>query len=101
MVNLYLIIIKIMDPRVREVIEGAMHACSGNLKSMESIQDDKMAESLEYCFTKNSNNPDRFADCVIDKQKKMEDILNPLQFKIMFFTKSSHLCLTQQNKSVQ
>ena len=89
-----------MDPRVREVIEGAMHACSTDLKSIEELNDQKMGGVLENCFAKNSNNPDRFADCIIEKQKKIEDILNPMQFKIMFFTKSSHNCLTEQKKSV-
>ena len=59
-----------------------------------------MGEILESCFSKNSNNPDRFADCIVERQKKMEDALNPMQFKIMFFSKSSHNCLTQQKKSV-
>ena len=89
-----------MDPRVREVIEGAMHACSDSLKSIESLSDNKMGEILESCFNKNSSNPDRFADCIVERQKKMEEVLNPMQFKIMFFSKSSHNCLTQQKKSV-
>ena len=89
-----------MDPRVREVIEGAMHACGNELKSIEELNDYKMGSILETCFSKNSSNPDRFADCVMEKQKKIEDILNPMQFKIMYFTKSSHNCLTQKNRSV-
>ena len=89
-----------MDPRVREVIEGAMHACGDSLRSIEELNDNKMGSILEGCFSKNSNNPERFADCIMEKQKKVEDILNPMQFKIMFFSKSSHNCLTQHKKSV-
>jgi hypothetical protein len=89
-----------MDPRVREVIEGAMQACGNDLRGIEELNDTKMGNILETCFGKNSGNPERFADCIVEKQKKMEDILSPMQFKIMYFSKSSHNCLTQQNKSV-
>ena len=88
-----------MDPRVREVIEGAMTANADQLKSIEELNDYKMGSILESCFSKNESNPERFADCIGEKQKKMEEILNPMQFKIMFFSKSSHNCLTK-GKSV-
>ena len=88
-----------MDPRVREVIEGAMTANADLLKSIEELNDYKMGSVLESCFSKNESNPERFADCIIEKQKKMEDVLNPMQFKIMFFSKSGHNCLTK-GKSV-
>jgi len=88
-----------MDPRVREVIEGAMSSNADLLKSIEELNDYKMGSILEACFSKNETNPERFADCIGEKQKKMEEILNPMQFKIMFFSKSSHNCLSR-GKSV-
>ena len=88
-----------MDPRVREVIEGAMQNNASLLKGIEEANDNKMGSVLETCFSKNDSNPERFAECIVEKQKKMEDILNPMQFKIMFFSKSSHNCLNR-GKSV-
>lgn len=89
-----------MDPRVREVVEAAMQNNQDLLKSLEEANDLKMGNLFEICFNKNSSNPDRFADCFLEKQKKMEDIMNPMQFKIMFFSKSANNCLVQQKKNV-
>ena len=88
-----------MDPRVREVMEGAMSTCAETMRSIEELSDRKMGEILDFCYSKNPNNPDRFADCIVDKQKKIEEIITPMQFKIVFFSKNSQKCL-QENKSV-
>lgn len=54
-----------MDPRVREVVEGAMNGCNTELRSLEPLVDAKMGNVLENCFSKNSSNADRFADCIV------------------------------------
>jgi hypothetical protein len=54
-----------MDPRVKEVVEGAMNGCNAELRSLEPLIDGKMSTVLDSCFTKNSSNADRFADCIL------------------------------------
>jgi hypothetical protein len=61
-----------MDPRVREVIEGAMGSCNSDLSSLEPQIDAKMNSVLESCFAKNASSPDRFADCIVDKNRQVD-----------------------------
>ena len=61
-----------MDPRVREVIEGAMKSSENELRTLEPLVDGKMGSVLDSCFNKNSSNPDRFADCILEKNKRVE-----------------------------
>ena len=67
-----------MDPRVREVIQTAMNNSANLLHSMEEISNTKMGTVVDTCFSKNSSNADRFADCFLEKQKKLEDLMKSM-----------------------
>jgi flavin reductase (DIM6/NTAB) family NADH-FMN oxidoreductase RutF len=49
----------------------------------------KMHQSLESCYAKSGSNADRFADCVLTSNKKISDIVEPFQFKLLFISKST------------
>lgn len=49
-----------MDPRVKEVVEGAMQTNHADVKALEQFSEVKMGSIFETCFSKNSNNADRF-----------------------------------------
>ena len=85
---------------MREIIEGAMSSCANDLKGLEPHVDTKMANVLENCFSKNSSNSDRFADCITEKNKKVESIMKGVEFKMMFFSRVANQCLAH-GKSVQ
>lgn len=88
-----------MDPKIRQVVEAAMQNNAESFKSLEELTDAKGGNLFDSCFSKNSTNPERFAECFNDKQKRIEEIMAPFQFKMMFFSKSSSNCLAQ-GKSV-
>jgi len=60
-----------MDPRVREVIQNSMNNAASSLQSLEEISGQKMESVIETCFSRNESNPDRFAECLLDKQQKL------------------------------
>lgn len=88
-----------MDPRVREVIEGAMKSSENELRTLEPLVDGKMGSVLDYCFNKNSSNPDRFADCILEKNKRVEEIMKSVEFKILYFSKAANNCLAKRSVS--
>lgn len=84
-----------MDPKIRQIIETAMQNNADGFRSLEELTDAKGGNIFEACFAKNSTNPERFAECFSEKQKKIEEVMAPFQFKMMFFSKSSSSCLAQ------
>jgi predicted metallo-beta-lactamase superfamily hydrolase len=86
-----------MDPRVREVIEGAMKRSESELRTLEPLVDSKMGSVLDTCFSKNSSNPDRFADCILGKNKRVEEIMKSIEFKILYFSKAATNCLVKRS----
>lgn len=86
-----------MDPRVREIIEGAMNTCGNDLKSIEPAVDSKMSTVLDACFSKNSSNPDRFAECILDKNKRVEELMKSVEFKILYFSKAASNCVAKRS----
>ena len=86
-----------MDPRVREVIEGAMNTCNNEMRSIEPLIDSKMGSVLDSCFSKNSSNPDRFADCILEKNKRVEEIMKSIEFKVLFYSKAANNCLVKKS----
>ena len=54
-----------MDPKVREIMEEAMANCQNDLKQIGSLADLQMEVVLDSCYSKNTSNADRFADCIL------------------------------------
>jgi len=79
-----------MDNRVSEVMEGVMKDNGDLLSKMEPLINDKLTGSIDACFEKNSNNADKFVTCVQDKSKKVEDIMKPFEFKLMYISRQAN-----------
>jgi hypothetical protein len=88
-----------MDPKVQEVIDGAMKICNPDIKSLEPQIDSKMFSAVDSCFSKSSANPERFAECITDKNQRIDDIMKAFQFKVLFFSQIASKCLAH-NKPV-
>ena len=59
-----------------------------------------MAGLVETCFNKAGSNPDRFADCLSNGQKKTGELNEAFQFKMVFLTRSVQNCI-QNKQSVE
>ena len=68
---------------------AVMKNLSKDMEGIEPAANMKMHQSLEACYTKSGGNPDRFADCVVNSNKKISDIVEPFQFKLLFISKST------------
>lgn len=84
-------------------MESLMASVMRNLsKDMESIEPSanlKMQQSMESCFSKSGGNPDRFADCIVACNKKIGDVVEPFQFKLLFLSKSAEKCLQSKDEA--
>lgn len=76
-----------------------MNNCNNDLRSLEPLVDNKMGSVLDSCFTKNSSNPDRFADCILEKNKRVEEIMKSIEFKVLYFSKAANNCLLKRSVS--
>lgn len=56
-----------------------------------------MNEALENCFKKSNDNPDRFASCMIENQKKLTEITEAFQFKQLFLQNYLSKCLIKND----
>ena len=57
-----------------------------------------MHQAIENCYSKSGNNPDRFADCIVSSNKKISDIVEPFQYKLLFISKSAEKCLLKNDE---
>jgi hypothetical protein len=53
-----------------------------------------MGSFLDQCFSRSPDNAERFAECVMEKNKKLEAIRNPLEIKLLYFSKKANDCLS-------
>jgi len=53
--------------------------------------------AINQCFTKNDKNADKFANCVIEINKKLESTMKPIEFKMMYLSKFANQCLVKGN----
>lgn len=52
---------------------------------------------LESCYSRSNENPDRFSQCVVDNNKKINDIMESFQFKMLFLSRHAKGCLERGN----
>lgn len=74
---------------MENVMTAVMKSLSKDMESIEPAANMKMSQSLESCYSKSGSNPDRFAECVLTSNKKISDIVEPFQFKLLFISKSA------------
>lgn len=55
-----------------------------------------MQSLVDNCYNKASNNPDRFADCITNGQKKTSELNESFQFKMVFLTRSVQQCISNK-----
>ncbi|MDD2840441.1 MAG: hypothetical protein PHY80_04980 [Rickettsiales bacterium] len=82
---------------MENVMTAVMKSLSKDMESIEPAANMKMHQSLEACYSKSGNNADRFADCVVTSNKKISDIVEPFQFKLLFVSKSAEKCLQSKD----
>ena len=57
----------------------------------------KMHLTLENCYKKSGDNPDRFVSCMQGSQKKISDVMESFQLKMLFLSRSAQNCIAQHN----
>lgn len=82
-----------MDHRVQEVMTESMEKTAGKLRELEPFMTKKMQQVIERCFSSNASSSGRFAECAIDKNKKIEEVTKAIEFKLIFFSKFANNCL--------
>lgn len=68
---------------------AVMKALSKDMEGIEPTANLKMHQGLENCYAKSGNNVDRFAECVVSSNKRISDIVEPFQYKLLFISKST------------
>lgn len=84
------------NPRFNEVINDIVQNESEAHKIEPSISL-KLETSIQKCFSKSNDNPDKFATCMLDAQKKMKDLTEAFQFKNLFLGTTIQNCLNSSN----
>ena len=72
------------ESKIQEVMEGMSKNLAKDLEAIEPTANVKLHSTLENCYKKSGDNPERFSSCVISTQKKIYDIMESFQFKIVF-----------------
>lgn len=89
-----------MDPKIREVLEAVMRTQEQSFKNLSESMQASMENLNETCYSKNSGNADRFAECIKEKAAKISDLSELFSMKQMFFARRIQACIVEQKKSV-
>ncbi len=87
-----------ISQQAQKVLTSVMSNTSAEMQQIEGITQQKMLSTVESCYARNSNNPDRFADCILNFQQKMAKLMDPLQYKLLFLTKGVENCLMSKSE---
>ena len=83
------------DSKVQEVMENMSKTLARELETIEPSANLKLHSTLENCYNRSNENPDRFAQCVISTQKKVSDIMEAFQFKMVFLSRNAQGCIAK------
>ena len=86
-----------MDNRVQEVMENMSKNLGKDLEAIEPTANMKLHMTLENCYNKSGDNADRFASCMQNSQKKISDIMESFQLKMLFLSRNAQKCIQDGN----
>lgn len=84
---------------MENVMTAVMKSLSKDMEGIEPAANLKMHQSLENCYNKSGANADRFAECVVSSNKRISDIVEPFQYKLLFISKSTERCLQSKDEN--
>jgi hypothetical protein len=90
-------------PKFKETLDQVMESVTADAEKIEPTINIKLQSSVQNCMNKSSNNPDRFASCMLDTQKRVSELTESFQFKNLFLANIIQNCLsnnTDSNKCV-
>lgn len=87
-----------LDGRAREVVASAMRACEADFELLHKQVAVTFEGFMDSCYAK-SLNVDKFAECLVGKERTIEDTMKMSDVKIHYFTKNADQCL-KENKTV-
>lgn len=83
------------------MMEDIMKGMNNELTHFSLKNDQKMGSFFQTCFAKAPNNPEKFADCIKERQDKVNSFVAPMEAKMMiFYPKRAVVCLNDEKKSV-
>lgn len=85
------------NPRFNEVINEVIQSGASEAEKIEPSINLKLQSSVQNCFNKNNDNPDKFVTCMTDTQKKVDELNQSFQFKNLFLGTSIQNCLNATN----
>ena len=88
-----------MDADMNQVMDKVGNSMAKDIDKIEPALNVKMQGWVENCFSKSGNNPDRFANCLSNGQKRAAELNEHFQFKMVFLSRSVQGCL-QNNRSI-
>ena len=88
------------NAKVHEVMEGMQKNLARELEEIEPKANLKLNNVLEQCYERSNDNADRFSQCVVESNKRIQDTMEGFQFKMLFLSRSAKGCL-DRGSSVQ
>ena len=81
------------NAKMHEVMEGFQKNLASQLQRIEPEANMRLNNTLQQCFQRSNDNADRFAECVVGSNKKLNDVMEGFQFKMLFLSRSAKACL--------
>lgn len=88
-------------PELKSIFQEVMESISADASKIEPNINHKMETSVETCMSKSSKNPDKFASCMMNTQKKVAEMSESFQLKNLFLANTIRSCLNEGNDSAK
>lgn len=85
------------NPRFNEVINEVIQSGAKEAEKIEPSINLKLQTAVQNCYSKCNENPDKFANCMVETQKKVNELTESFQFKNLFLGTFIQNCLNTTN----
>ena len=81
------------EENLTQIMQSIKNNFSSSLATISAMAEAKSKTIPEECFKQHPNNVEKFTDCLTTSQKKINTVMDEMNFKLYFISRTAKACL--------
>ena len=85
------------EENMSQIMQAIKNNFSNSLATISAMAEGKNKSIPEDCFNKHPNDVDKFSDCLSNSTKKINNVMEEMNFRLFFISRTAKECLLKGN----
>ena len=85
------------EENMSQIMQAIKNNFNTSLTTISAMAESKNKSIPQDCYKKHSNDVDKFSDCINNSTKKINNVMEDMNFRLYFISRTAKECLTKGN----